>query len=157
MRTIIILLLPVFFLGCIKKTSSSNTSYKCTVQCTEQSVEPVFKNYTDSMLDTVVYKLYAPNGKFDSFIKEVTYYDKATVESHYSLNSQYNYEVIVTGVDTFKIWGFVNEPKSEEMTCTGHGPYYEHCYYYQKMIIVDNDTLHPGIGEYVSTINLFKK
>jgi hypothetical protein len=108
------------------------------------------------MLDTVIYKLYTPNGKFDSFVKEVTYYDKATVESHYSLTSQYNYEIIVVGVDTFKVWGFVNESRSEEMDCP-HGPYYQHCYYYQKMIIVDKDTVHPSIGQYISTIGLFKK
>jgi hypothetical protein len=160
MRVIILLLLPVLFSACKKNNPGSSSgddrSYKCTIQCVEQSVEPEFRNYTDSMLDTVVYKLYAPNGKFDSFIKEVTYYDKATVESHYGLNSKYDYEVIVVGVDTFRIWGFVNTPKSEEMLCP-HGPGYAHCFYYQDMIMVDEDTVHPNAGQYVSKIILYKK
>jgi hypothetical protein len=156
MRIIVILLLSALFSSC-KKNSPSSESYKCTIQCGEQSVEPEFRNYTDSMLDTVVYKLYAPNGKFDSLIKEVTYYDKATVESHYYLNSKYDYEVIVVGVDTFRIWGFVNRPKSEEMMCGRRGTYGMHCYYYQDMIMIDKDTVHPSIGQYVSTIALFKK
>lgn len=158
MRAIVFLLLPVLFsFSACKKNDPPPNDYKCTIQCNEQSVEPEFRNYTDSMLDTVVYKLYAPNGKFDSFIKEVIYYDKATVESHYSLTSEYDYEVIVVGEDTFRIWGFVNTPRSEEMWCGPHGGAGLHCYYYQDRIIVDKDTVHPYTGQYVSKIILSKK
>jgi hypothetical protein len=162
MRISFLLLFLIIFMACKKnETSSGNTNYNndsCTIQCIEQAVEPEFRNYADSMLDTVVYKLYAANGKFDSFIKEVTYFDKATVESHFSLSSKYDYEVIVAGVDTFRIWRFVNTPRSEKMWCGGpHGNYGLHCYYYEDMIMVDKDTVRPYGGEYVSKIILYKK
>lgn len=136
----------------------ADTNYKCYVQCLEYPVDLVFKGYADTALTTVIEKVYKSNSRFDSLETTKTFSCQPDVIYNAQLRSTNEYEIILPGIDTFRVWKFVNTPTGYETTCDArHPPSRFQCFYYDHVAVDDDTSQHLFVNEQHRTVVTLQK
>jgi hypothetical protein len=152
------LVLCCTFLACKAKKDTPEPSG--TMQCIEQRVYPIFRGYGHQRIDSFLLLTYHDNDNFNTLLK-TQFISTGFIEnnspsmSYEGMHKGYDYKIIVPGTDTFLVTDFFNTPTQQAFT--GRDASYEHCFYYEKGIVIDGDTLVPSGGESYSKLLLNKK